>query len=102
MIERARYKKTLKRSGGWQRKDLDGLEIAAPTPDVDLLALDEALERLSQHDQCKAELVKLRYFAGLTIPQAAELLGIAASTADKYWAYAKCWLRAHMEQSSDS
>jgi RNA polymerase sigma factor (TIGR02999 family) len=102
LIERARHKKTLKRSGERHRRDLGGLDIAAPNPDVDLLALDESLEQLAKLDPRKAELVKLRYFAGLTIPQAAELLGIGASTADKYWAYAKCWLRARMEQTGDS
>jgi DNA-directed RNA polymerase specialized sigma24 family protein len=63
---------------------------------VDLLALDEALDKLEKKDNRKAELVKLRFFAGLTNTQAAAALGVSASTADNYWAYARCWLRMVM------
>ena len=80
------------------RHDLDDVQIAAPEPSVDLLALDEALARFQQLDPPKAELVLLRYFAGLTIPQAAEALGISTTTADRYWAYARAWLHAELNR----
>jgi DNA-directed RNA polymerase specialized sigma24 family protein len=72
---------------------LDAAAPAAAAPDDDLLALDEALSRLAEADPAAAELVKLRYFAGLSIPQAAEALGIGARSADRLWAYARAWLR---------
>jgi DNA-directed RNA polymerase specialized sigma24 family protein len=64
---------------------------------LDVLALNEALERFEQVDQIKANLVKLRYFSGLTIPQAAVVLGISATTADRYWSYARAWLHAELK-----
>jgi RNA polymerase sigma factor (TIGR02999 family) len=91
LIDNARRKRTQKRGGGRQRQPLDGL--AAPVPDEELLALDEALEQLAAKDPQKARLVELRYFAGLTGAEAAEVLGISASTADRYWAYARAWLQ---------
>jgi RNA polymerase sigma factor (TIGR02999 family) len=94
LIENARRKQSLKRGGGHKRIDIDSLELAVDGPSEKLLALDEALDRLAERDRVKADLVKLRYFAGLTSEQAAELLGIAHSTADEYWAYAKAWLKA--------
>jgi RNA polymerase sigma factor (TIGR02999 family) len=96
LIDQARHKKSQRQGGGRKRQPLEQLEIAAPEPAVDLLALDEALERFGQLDRLKADLVKLRYFAGLTIPQAAEALGISSTTADRYWAYARAWLHAEM------
>ena len=75
--------------------------MAAPSRNVDLIALDEALDRLAGQDRRKADLVKLRYFAGLTIRQAAAALGIAESTADADWAYAKSWLRVELADASD-
>ena len=75
--------------------------MAAPSRNVDLIALDEALDKLASRDSRKAELVKLRYFAGLTIRQAAAALGIAESTADADWAYAKSWLRVELADASD-
>jgi len=94
LIDIARRKKSLKYGGDRKRIDLDE---AVPADDVDiplteLLALDEALEKLSKKDKVKADLVKLRYFAGLTIGQTAEILGISATTAKRYWAYARAWL----------
>ena len=74
------------------RRDLDEALLAFPEPAEDLLALDEALEKLAAKDKVKADLVKLRYFAGLTIDQAAHALGISTTTADRYWAYARAWL----------
>jgi len=95
LIDNARHKKSIKYSGGRHRIDLDE---AAPPGDSrthldDVTALDEALEKLSAKDKVKADLVKLRYFAGLTSEQAAEVLGISHNTADQYWAYARSWLR---------
>lgn len=94
LIENARRKQSLKHGGGHRRVDLDNIDIAADGPSEELLALDEALDRLAKIDRMKADLVKLRYFAGLTGKQAAKTLGIALSTADEHWAYAKAWLRA--------
>jgi RNA polymerase sigma factor (TIGR02999 family) len=95
LIENARRKKSIKAGGQAQRVDLDG--VAVPDgggSDADrLIALDEALERLSRMDKTKADLVKLRYFAGLTGKQAASVLGISSATADRHWRYARSWLR---------
>jgi RNA polymerase sigma factor (TIGR02999 family) len=92
LVENARRKRCLKHGGGRERVDLDEVSPLAPAPSDDLLALDEALTRLAAQDPVKAELVKLRYFIGLTGQQAAELLGISTTTADRYWAYARAWL----------
>ena len=96
LIENARRKLAEKRGGGRHRVDLADVEPEIAAPCDDLLALNECLEKLEQKDRLKAELVKLRFFAGLTIQQAAEALGISASTADNYWAYARAWLRLEM------
>jgi RNA polymerase sigma factor (TIGR02999 family) len=92
LIDLARRKRTGKRGGGRARQQLD--DLPAPQPDEELLALDEALDRLAAEDPVKAHLVELRYFAGLTGEQAAEVLGISPSTADRHWAYARAWLQA--------
>jgi RNA polymerase sigma factor (TIGR02999 family) len=92
LIENARRKHRLKRGGDQQRIDLDQAEIVAENASQDLLALDEALAKLDATDKPKAELVKLHYFAGLTMEQAAEVLGISQRTAKRYWAYARAWL----------
>ncbi len=92
LIENARRKRRLKRGGDRQREDVDEAEIAIEGPSEDLLALDEALVRLEAADKIKADLVKLRYFAGLTLEQAAEVLEISPSTAKRHWAYARAWL----------
>ncbi len=92
LIGNARRKQRQKHGGGWQRMDLDHLEVAGPVPSEELLALDEALTRLAEHDPQAAELVQLRFFAGLTQPRAAELLAISRRTADRTWAYARAWL----------
>ena len=100
LVDRARKKKTAKHGGHLKRVELrDAPMPEQPAPD-ELLALDAALGKLQETDKTKAELVKLRYFAGLTVPQAAEILGIGVSTADKYWAYSKSWLRAEIARSS--
>ena len=100
LIEQARRKGSLKAGGGRQRVDLSDVEPEITGPQVDLLALDEALKKLEQKEPRKAELVKLRFFAGLTNQQAAEALGISASTADNDWAYAKSWLRVEMSAAT--
>jgi RNA polymerase sigma factor (TIGR02999 family) len=93
LVEAARRKKAARHGGGRGRADLDPDRLSAPEPDDDLLALDAALDRLAARDPAKAELVKLRYFAGLTADQAAAVLGISPSTADRHWTYARAWLR---------
>jgi RNA polymerase sigma factor (TIGR02999 family) len=92
LVENCRRKASLKRGGGLLRQELTESELAAPAASDDVLALDEALTQLAQTDAVAAELVKLRYFAGLTSQQAAEALGISARTADRTWAYARAWL----------
>lgn len=93
LIDRARRKLAARHGGGQERLDVDKFEIAAPTEkDDELLAVHEALDRLAAHDARKAELVKLRYFAGLSIDEAAGVLGISAPTAKRDWTYARAWL----------
>jgi RNA polymerase sigma factor (TIGR02999 family) len=92
LVDAARRKKTEKHGGGFQRHDATEAYIPVPESDEDLVALDEALDRFAAIEPQKAELVKLRYFAGLTIEQAAEALGISLATAKRYWTYSKAWL----------
>jgi len=98
LIDQARKKAAARHGGGLARRDVDHFAIAAPEPDDDLLAMDEALARFEIIDPAKAALVKLRYFAGMTIPQAADALDIAPSTADRHWAYARAWLHAELKK----
>ena len=91
LIESARRRMSQKRGAGWEREDLDA--VVAPEPDEELLALDETLQKLAISDPQKAKLVELRYFAGLTSDQAAKILGISPTTADRHWAYARAWLQ---------
>ncbi|MFO1095361.1 MAG: ECF-type sigma factor, partial [Planctomycetaceae bacterium] len=97
LVDHARRKQALKRAGHVEQVAVDVALIAAVSPDVDLIALNEALDLLAAHDGRKAELVKLRYFGGLTLREAADVLGISESTADADWAYAKSWLRMRMD-----
>jgi RNA polymerase sigma factor (TIGR02999 family) len=94
LIDNARRKKAMRHGGQAERValDLDSLELAAGMDDDQLLALHEALDRLAVHDAVKAELVKLRFFVGLTIEEAAKVLGLSEPTAKRYWAYARAWL----------
>jgi RNA polymerase sigma factor (TIGR02999 family) len=96
LVDNARKKRSQKEGGGWQRRALEDLEIVDPADDEKLITLDEALTRLETKDASKARLVKLRFFAGLTIDQAAEALGISTATAERHWTYARAWLQREM------
>jgi RNA polymerase sigma factor (TIGR02999 family) len=92
LIDNARRRNALRHGGGQARLDIQEIEIAAPAPDDQLLAIDEALARFSVLDSRKAELVKLRYFIGMTIEEAARALSISEATAKRWWEYARAWL----------
>lgn len=92
LVDRAREKQALKRGGNPERVDIDAVELASPMPDDELLALDEALDRLATVDTRAAEMVKLCFFVGLTQPEAARELGISLSTAERVWGFARSWL----------
>jgi len=96
LVENARRKAGPEAGGRHQRVELSHADVEIPGPQLDLLALSEALDRLEAKDSRKAELVKLRFFGGLSNEQAAEMLGIAVRTAYADWTYAKCWLRAEL------
>jgi RNA polymerase sigma factor (TIGR02999 family) len=103
LIENARRKGRVKHGGGSQRVKLS--ESAPADSDehmaYELIVLDDALDRFAQKDKLKADLVKLRYFAGLTIPQAAQILNISHATAERYWVYARCWLGAEIDRQQN-
>ena len=101
LINRARDKKRLKRGGGHKRLDWNRLEVADDASDEDLIAIDEALQGLTAEYPVCGELVKLRFFAGLTLDQAAECLGIGQRTADRYWSFARAWLYKELRGVSD-
>ena len=92
LIDRARRKATGKRGGGWERLDLEKLQIAAEADDDTLLLLNESLEKLGEQKPEAAEIVKLRFFAGLTLEQAGQVLGFTERTAKRHWAFARAWL----------
>jgi RNA polymerase sigma factor (TIGR02999 family) len=92
LIEQARRKGSLRRGGGQQRLCLDDVQLAMDTPADDLLAIDEALDKLAAEDPAKAELVKLRFFAGLTVAEAGKLLGMSERSVKRHWAFARAWL----------
>jgi RNA polymerase sigma factor (TIGR02999 family) len=96
LIDSARRKRRPKHGGDRHRVGLDDAGDAIASPVEDLLALDEALEKLAAEDNVSADLVKLRYFAGLSIDEAAEAVGVSPRTADRRWAYARAWLRQEM------
>jgi RNA polymerase sigma factor (TIGR02999 family) len=102
LVDQARRKKSPKHGGGRGRQPLEEIEITAPEPAVDVLAVHEALAQLESIDKSAADLVKLRYYAGLTIPQAAEALGISSSTADRQWAYARAWLHVKLREDGSA
>jgi len=100
LIDNARLKQRLKRGGDRQKVNLSDAEPAAEEPSDDLIALDEALSRLAEIDKTKADLVKLRYFAGLTLEQAAAVLNLPERTAKRYWAHARAWLYKQVTDES--
>jgi RNA polymerase sigma factor (TIGR02999 family) len=100
LIDRARRKRALRHGGGDKRVDLHGALLPAkPDSDDQLLAVNDALDKLALHNKVEAELVKLRYFVGMTLEESAEVLGISARTADNYWAHARAWLYKEIERS---
>ena len=92
LIEKARRKGAFRHGGGQQRVDIEDVNVASPSDDDQLLAVNEALDKLAAQNKPEAELVKLRYFVGMTLEEAAEVLNISARTADNYWAHARAWL----------
>ena len=101
LVENARRKGRAKRGGGRRRVELDGDAVEAPRRDDRLLALDEALERFAVIEPAKAELLKLHSFGGLGLAEAAEVMGISPTTADRWWAYARAWLRTEISEEND-
>ena len=100
LIARARRKQTQRRGARADQLDVDDLEIASPGPDDQLLALNDALDRFAKLEPQQAELVKLRYFVGLKIEEAAEILGISKATAKRWWTYARAWLFHEISRTS--
>jgi len=96
LVERVRRKGRIKHGGQKRRVDLDSACSVTEAPSLDLVALDEALTRLAAQEPAKAELVKLRFFAGLTMPDAARAMGVSLATAERYWTFAKSWLYAEL------
>ena len=102
LIDNARRKRALRHGGNQQRLDIDEIEIAALEKEDELLAINEALEKFAVVDKQKAELVKLRYFVGLTIDESAEILGISAPTAKRWWTYSRAWLFRQIQNTSNA
>ncbi len=102
LVEEARRKKRLKHGGGRLRVELEAMGFLAKEPSEDLEALDEALTKLAAEDPAKAELVKLRFFAGLTMPEIARVLKVSLATAERHWTYARTWLYAELKDREDS
>ena len=101
LVDSARRKRAEKHGGRWARQEFDDVDIAAPAPWEDLLALDEALAKLEANDPVKAQLVKLRYFAGLSEEDAARALGVSRATVQRHWRYAKAWLLDELRGAGD-
>jgi RNA polymerase sigma factor (TIGR02999 family) len=101
LVENARRKQSLKRGGDRERLELDRLQPAAPEIQEDLLALDEALNRLAEKDPVAAKLVQARYFAGCTLAEAAQMLEMSPRTAGRLWAYARAWLRREISDAAE-
>ena len=102
LINRARDRGRLKRGGGWRRLRLEHIDLSLADPPDELLDLNDALDKLAQEDPACAELVKLRFFAGLTLDEAADVLGVVRRTADRYWAFARSWLYAALSKSEEA
>ena len=92
LVDNARRKRTLKRGGALERRELDAAELMAPEPREDLLALDDALTELATSDRTAADLVQLRYFGGLSVGEAAQILGLSQRNAERLWTYTRLWL----------
>lgn len=99
LIQEARRKKTLKRGGDLHRADVDVAQFASPLRPARLLEVDDALERLAEQDSQKADLVKLRYFVGMTVQEAADALGISVASAERQWVYIRAWLQCELSPS---
>jgi RNA polymerase sigma factor (TIGR02999 family) len=97
LVDHARHKRARKRGGELVRQDLDAVEVALPEIPEDVVALDEALNKLAATDKTAADLVHLRFFAGLPLPEIAQLLGMSPRTADRLWAYARAWLHQEIQ-----
>jgi RNA polymerase sigma factor (TIGR02999 family) len=102
LINRARDRGRLKRGGGWRRLRLEDINLSLDEPPEDLLILNDALDKLAQEDPACAELVKLRFFVGMTMDEAAKTLGIVRRTADRYWAFARSWLYAALRKGEEA
>jgi RNA polymerase sigma factor (TIGR02999 family) len=102
LVEKARRKKRVKHGGGRLRVELDNAGFLAKEHSEDLEAIDEALSKLAEQDPAKAELVKLRFFAGLTMPEITQVLNISLATAERHWTYARTWLFAELKDRDDS
>jgi len=102
LVENGRRKRAARHGGGQAKLDIQEIELAAPAPDDELLAVNDALEKLAARDPKKAELVKLRYFVGLTTEEAAEVLGISVPTADRWWNFSRAWLFEEIERQQKS
>ncbi|MFN0129212.1 MAG: ECF-type sigma factor [Verrucomicrobiales bacterium] len=102
LIDRARSKRAERHGGKLERVNVDDVEIVAPAEEAELFAVHESLDRFAVHHPQKAALVKLRYFAGLTLPEAAEVLGISTPTAERHWAIARVWLFREIKRQTDS
>ena len=102
LIDRAREKRSAKRGGAYKRLDIDAIDLATTAPPDQLLALDDALAKLARGDPAAAQLVELRYFAGLTVNEAGIALGISTATAYRHWNYARAWLHRELLGTAES
>jgi RNA polymerase sigma factor (TIGR02999 family) len=101
LVDAARRKARLKRGGGRRRRELDEADFIVLPESIDLVALDEALDKLAEQDPGKAQLVKLRFFTGMTVEQAGQVLGISRATADRYWTFARAWLYREVSKGEE-
>jgi RNA polymerase sigma factor (TIGR02999 family) len=101
LVENARRKRQIKRGGDWTRQQIEEAELLAPQPQEDILALDEALTDLKRTDRVAADLVELRYFGGLSMPDVAKVLGVSQRTAERLWTFARAWLRDKVRGTGD-
>jgi RNA polymerase sigma factor (TIGR02999 family) len=99
LIDRARRKQTMRHGGACERVDLEGQDLAAPGVDQQLLAIDEVLDKLAKEHPAQAEVVKMRYFVGMTNEEAAQLLGVSVTTVKNYWQFARAWILHEIENS---